>query len=397
MRNVGTVVRGIRTPIIKEGDDLASIVVDSLLKASKSEGFEFEDRDVVAVTEAVVGISEGNFATLDQIAKDIKNKLHNSEHIGLVFPILSRNRFAVLLSAMARSTKKITLLSSYPSDEVGNDILYKEDLVKYGINPSSDLITEEEYKEKFIHFKHMFTGVNMYEVYKDLVEKENCEFEMVFSNKPEDILNYTKDVIVCDIHTRFDTKEKILKSDKNANVLMMSDILNESVDGSGYSPYGLLGSNRSTEEKVKLFPRTGDVLVNKIQEMMKKETGKTIEVMVYGDGAFKDPVGKIWELADPVVSPAYTKGLEGSPNEIKLKYFSENKFKDLHGEELKEAMINEIKAKDKELKGTMATQGTTPRRYTDLLGSLCDLTSGSGDKGTPVVLIQRYFTNYSNE
>ena len=397
MRNVGTIVRGIRTPIIKEGDDLASIVVDSLLKASESEGFEFEDRDVVAVTEAVVGISEGNFATLDQIAKDIKNKLHNSEHIGLVFPILSRNRFAVLLSAMARSTKKITLLSSYPSDEVGNDILYKEDLVKYGINPSSDLITEEEYKEKFIHFKHMFTGVNMYEVYKDLVEKENCEFEMVFSNKPEDILNYTKDVIVCDIHTRFDTKEKILKSDKNANVLMMSDILNESVDGSGYSPYGLLGSNRSTEERVKLFPRTGDELVNKIQKMLKEKTGKTIEVMVYGDGAFKDPVGKIWELADPVVSPAYTKGLEGSPNEIKLKYFSENKFKDLHGEELKEAMINEIKAKDKELKGTMATQGTTPRRYTDLLGSLCDLTSGSGDKGTPVILIQRYFTNYSNE
>ncbi len=397
MRNVGTIVRGIRTPIIKAGDDLASIVVDSLLKASKSENFEFEDRDVVAVTEAVVGISEGNFATLDQIAKDIKNKLHNSEHIGLVFPILSRNRFAVLLSAMARSTKKITLLSSYPSDEVGNDILYKEDLVKYGINPSSDLITESEYKEKFSHFKHLFTGVNMYEVYKDLVLKENCEFEMVFSNKPEDILKYTKDVIVCDIHTRLDTKKKIVDADSSANVLMMSDILNESVDGSGYSPYGLLGSNRSTEERVKLFPRTGDILVNKIQEMLKEKTGKTIEVMVYGDGAFKDPVGKIWELADPVVSPAYTKGLEGSPNEIKLKYFSENKFKDLHGEELKKAMIEEIKAKDKELKGTMATQGTTPRRYTDLLGSLCDLTSGSGDKGTPVVLIQRYFTNYSNE
>ncbi len=397
MRNVGTVVRGIRTPIIKAGDDLASIVVDSLMAASKSENFEFEDRDVVAITEAVVGISEGNFATLDQIAKDIKNKLHNSEHIGIVFPILSRNRFAVLLSAMARSTKKITLLSSYPSDEVGNDILYKDDLIKYGINPSTDLITEAEYKEKFSHFKHLFTGVNMYEVYKDLVEKENCEFEMVFSNKPEDILNYTKDVIVCDIHTRFDTKKKIVDKDSSANVIMMSDILTESVDGSGYSPYGLLGSNRSTEERVKLFPRTGDVLVNKIQEMLKEKTGKTIEVMVYGDGAFKDPVGKIWELADPVVSPAYTKGLEGSPNEIKLKYFSENKFKDLHGEELKKAMIDEIKAKDKELKGSMATQGTTPRRYTDLLGSLCDLTSGSGDKGTPVVLIQRYFTNYSNE
>lgn len=395
MRNVGTIVRGIRTPIIKEGDDLASIVVDSVLKASKSEKFDFNDKDVIAVTEAVVGISEGNFATLDQIAKDIKNKL-NSDHIGVVFPILSRNRFAVLLSAMARSTKKITILSSFPSDEVGNDILYKDDLIKYNIG-LSDLITEEEYKEKFIHFKHLFTGVNMYEVYRDLVIKEGCEFEMVFSNKPEDILKYTKDVIVCDIHTRKETKERILKSDASANVIMMSEILNQSVDGSGYSPYGLLGSNRSTEERVKLFPRTGDVLVKRIQSLMKEKTGKNIEVMVYGDGAFKDPVGKIWELADPVVSPAYTSGLEGSPNEIKLKYFSENKFKDLHGEKLNEAMREEIKAKDKELKGTMATQGTTPRRYTDLLGSLCDLTSGSGDKGTPVVLIQRYFTNYSND
>ena len=395
MRNVGTIVRGIRTPIIKEGDDLASIVVDSVLKASESEKFDFNDKDVIAVTEAVVGISEGNFATLDQIAKDIKNKL-NSDHIGVVFPILSRNRFAVLLSAMARSTKKITILSSFPSDEVGNDILYKDDLIKYNIG-LSDLITEEEYKEKFIHFKHLFTGVNMYEVYRDLVLKEGCEFEMIFSNKPEDILKYTKDVIVCDIHTRKETKERILKSDSSANVIMMSEILNQSVDGSGYSPYGLLGSNRSTEERVKLFPRTGDVLVKRIQSLMKEKTGKNIEVMVYGDGAFKDPVGKIWELADPVVSPAYTSGLEGSPNEIKLKYFSENKFKDLHGEKLNEAMREEIKAKDKELKGTMATQGTTPRRYTDLLGSLCDLTSGSGDKGTPVVLIQRYFTNYSND
>lgn len=395
MRNVGTIVMGIRTPIIKEGDDLASIVVDSVLKASKSEKFDFNDKDVIAVTEAVVGISEGNFATLDQIAKDIKNKL-NSDHIGVVFPILSRNRFAVLLSAMARSTKKITILSSFPSDEVGNDILYKDDLIKYNIG-LSDLITEEEYKEKFIHFKHLFTGVNMYEVYRDLVLKEGCEFEMVFSNKPEDILKYTKDVIVCDIHTRKETKERILKSDASANVIMMSEILNQSVDGSGYSPYGLLGSNRSTEERVKLFPRTGDVLVKRIQSLMKEKTGKNIEVMVYGDGAFKDPVGKIWELADPVVSPAYTSGLEGSPNEIKLKYFSENKFKDLHGEKLNEAMREEIKAKNKELKGTMATQGTTPRRYTDLLGSLCDLTSGSGDKGTPVVLIQRYFTNYSND
>ena len=395
MRDVGTIVRGIRTPIIKEGDDLATIVVDSVMKASKSEHFEFEDRDVIAITEAVVGISEGNFATLDQIATDIKNKMH-SDHLGIVFPILSRNRFAVLLSAMARATKKITLLSSYPSDEVGNDILYKEDLVKNGVNPSVDVISEKEYKEKYSHFKHLFTGVNMYEVYKELVEKEGCEFEMVFSNRPETILDYTKTVINCDIHTRKETKEKLLKAGAE-KVLMMSEILNQSVDGSGYSPYGLLGSNRSTEERVKLFPRTGNALVNKVQAIMKERTGKTVEVMVYGDGAFKDPVGKIWELADPVVSPAYTPGLEGSPNEIKLKYFSENKFKDLHGEELAKAMKEEIRAKDKELKGTMATQGTTPRRYTDLLGSLCDLTSGSGDKGTPVVLIQRYFTNYSND
>ena len=395
MRDVGTIVRGIRTPIIKEGDDLATIVCDSVIKASKSEHFEFEDRDIIAITEAVVGISEGNFATLDQIAKDIRNKL-NSDHIGIVFPILSRNRFAVLLSAMARSTKKITLLSSYPSDEVGNDILYREDLVKNGVNPSVDVISEKEYKEKYSHFKHLFTGVNMYEVYKDLVEKEGCEFEMVFSNRPETILDYTKTVINCDIHTRKETKEKLLKAGAD-KVLMMSEILNESVDGSGYSPYGLLGSNRSTEERVKLFPRTVSALVNKVQALMKERTGKNIEVMVYGDGAFKDPVGKIWELADPVVSPAYTEGLEGSPNEIKLKYFSENKFKDLKGKELQEAMKEEIRAKDKELKGTMATQGTTPRRYTDLLGSLCDLTSGSGDKGTPVVLIQRYFTNYSND
>ena len=396
MRDVGTIVRGIRTPIIKEGDDLAKIVVDSVIKASKSEHFEFEDRDVIAITEAVVGISEGNFATLDQIAKDIRNKFNNSDHIGIVFPILSRNRFAVLLSAMARATKKITLLCSYPSDEVGNDILYKKDLIKNGVNPSVDVISEEEYKKNYSHFKHLFTGVNMYEVYKELVEKEGCKFEMVFSNRPETILNYTKTVINCDIHTRKETKDALIKAGAK-KVLMMSEILNQSVDGSGYSPFGLLGSNRSTEERVKLFPRTGNELVNKVQELMKQRTGKTVEVMVYGDGAFKDPVGKIWELADPVVSPAYTKGLEGSPNEIKLKYFSENKFKDLHGEALAKAMKEEIRSKDKELKGTMATQGTTPRRYTDLIGSLCDLTSGSGDKGTPVVLIQRYFTNYSND
>ena len=395
MRNVGTVVRGIRTPIIKEGDDLAQIVVDSVINASKSENFELENKDVIAITEAVVGISEGNFATLNQIAKDIRSKF-NSDHLGVVFPILSRNRFAVLLSAIARSTKKITLLCSYPSDEVGNDILYKEDLINNNVNASNDVISEKEYVEKYSHFKHLFTGVNMYEVYKDLVTKEGCEFEMVFSNKPETILDYTSSVLVCDIHTRMETKKRLERA-RATKVLMLSEILNKSIDGSGYSEFGLLGSNRSTDERVKLFPRTGNELVNKVQKLIQEKTGVLVEVMVYGDGAFKDPVGKIWELADPVVSPAYTSGLEGSPNEIKLKYFSENKFKDLHGEELAKAIKEEIREKDSELKGSMATQGTTPRRYTDLIGSLCDLTSGSGDKGTPVVLVQRYFTNYSNE
>ncbi len=395
MRNVGTIVRGIRTPIIKEGDDLLNIVVDSLFKASKSEGFEFYDNDIIAITEAVVGISEGNYATVDQIAKDIKSKL-NTNHLGVVFPILSRNRFSVLLKAMARSTKKITLLSSYPSDEVGNDILYKKDLIKNNVNIYKDIISEKEYVEKYSHFKHMFTGVNMYKVYKEVVNKEGCEFEMVFSNNPETILKYTKTVINCDVHTRKETKKELLECGAE-KVLMLSDLLNKSVDGSGYSPYGLLGSNRSTEEKVKLFPRTGEKLVYDIQKKLKEKTNKHFEVMVYGDGAFKDPVGHIWELADPVVSPAYTSGLEGSPNEIKLKYFSENQFKDLTGKELEESMKKAIEDKNDNLKGTMASQGTTPRRYTDLLGSLCDLTSGSGDKGTPVVLVQRYFTNYSME
>ena len=394
MRKVGTIVRGIRTPIIKEGDNLEDIVVKSLLDASKEEGFEFYDKDVVAITEAVVGISEGNFATLDDIALDIKNKLH-SDHIGIVFPILSRNRFAVCLSAMARSTKKITMLLSYPSDEVGNDILYKDDLKKYNVDPFNDVITYDEYMEKYHSFLHPFTGVNMVDFYKDLVESEGCECDIVLSNNPLDILRYTNDVINCDIHTREETKEML--KDDGANVISMTDILSSSINGSGYNEkYGLLGSNRATEERVKLFPRTGQKLVENVQKKLKKETGKNIEVMVYGDGAFKDPVGKIWELADPVVSPAYTKGLERSPNELKLKYLSENKFKDLSGEELNKAIREEIKSKDSNLKGTMVTQGTTPRRYTDLIGSLCDLTSGSGDKGTPVVLIQRYFSNYSD-
>ena len=393
MRKVGTIVRGIRTPIIKENDDLESIVVNSLLDASKDEGFEFYDKDVVAITEAVVGISEGNFATLDDIALDIKNKL-NSDHIGIVFPILSRNRFAVCLSAMARSTKKLTLLLSYPSDEVGNDILYREDLRKNNVKVT-DVITYEDYMAKFHSFVHPFTGVNMVDFYKELVEKEGCACDIILSNNPLDILKYTNDVISCDIHTREETKA--LLKNNGANVISMADILSSSVNGSGYNEkYGLLGSNRATEERVKLFPRTGQTLVENVQRRLKEATGKNIEVMVYGDGAFKDPVGKIWELADPVVSPAYTSGLEGSPNELKLKYLSENKFKDLSGDELNNAIREEIKTKDSNLKGTMASQGTTPRRYTDLIGSLCDLTSGSGDKGTPVVLVQRYFSNYSD-
>lgn len=394
-KRVGTVVRGIRTPIIKEGDNLANIVVDSLIKASESEKFEFNDKDVVAITEAVVGISDGNYATIDDIAEDVKNKL-NSDHIGIVFPILSRNRFAVCLKAFARATKKITMLLSYPSDEVGNDILDKERLEKYGINPYSDVITEQEYTEKFGDFKHIFTGVNMVDFYRDIVEKENCEIEFVFSNKPEEILKYTKDVLACDIHTRIETKAKLKRLEAN-KVYGMDDILTTSINNSGYnSKYGLLGSNRATEDKVKLFPENGTKLVHDIQDELKKLTGKTIEVMVYGDGAFKDPVGKIWELADPVVSPFYTEGLEGSPNELKLKYLSDNKFSNLSGEQLQEAIIKEIKEKDKNLKGKIETQGTTPRRYTDLIGSLCDLTSGSGDKGTPVVLVQNYFTNYAS-
>lgn len=393
MRNVGTIVRGIRTGVIKEGDNLAERVVDSVLKASESENFKLEDRDIIAITEAVVGISEGNYATLDQIAKDIKNKFNTNE-IGIVFPILSRNRFAVCLQAFARAMDKITILLSYPSDEVGNDILDKKLLKEYNINPYSDVISENEYTNKFGTFKHIFTGVNMVDFYRDLVKKENCEVEFVFSNNPLTILGYTKNVLCADIHTRFETKE-ILKNNGANIVLGMDDILTSSVDGSGYnSKYGLLGTNRSTEDKVKLFPENGQKLVEKVQNMIKEKTGATVEVMVYGDGAFKDPVGKIWELADPVVSPAYTSGLEGSPNELKLKYLSDNKFKDLKGEELNNAIREEIKSKDKDLKGQMATQGTTPRRYTDLIGSLCDLTSGSGDKGTPVVLIQRYFTNY---
>lgn len=394
-RTVGTVVRGIRTPIIKEGDDLKQIVIDSVLEASKQENFSFNDRDIIAITEAVVGISTGNYATIDDIAEDVKNKF-TGRHIGIVFPILSRNRFAVCLRAFARAMDKITMLLSYPSDEVGNDILDKERLSESGINPYSDIISEKEYTEKFGDFKHIFTGVNMVDFYREVAQSENCEIEFVFSNKAEEILKYTDEVLACDIHTRFNTKE-VLKKKGAKTVLGMDDILTTSINGSGYnSKYGLLGSNRATEDKVKLFPEKGEELVNDIQKELKEITGKTIEVMIYGDGAFKDPVGKIWELADPVVSPFYTKGLEGSPNELKLKYLSDNKYSNLKGAELQAAIRKEIEEKDKNLKGKIETQGTTPRRYTDLIGSLCDLTSGSGDKGTPVVFIQGYFTNYAD-
>ena len=394
MRCVGTVVRGIRTPIIKENDDLANIVVDSLMKASE-EGFKFRDRDVVAITEAVVGISEGNYATVDDVAKDMVNKFP-SKKIGLVYPILSRNRFSIILKGIARGMDKITMLLSFPKDEVGNSILDEEKLEDSNFNLASTF-TEKEYYENFGDFKHPFTGINMVDFYKELIESENCEVEFVFSNNVKDILNYSKDILNCDIHTRYKTKATLEKSGANT-VYGLFEILSESVDGSGFNPnYGLLGSNKSTEERLKLFPKTGNELVAKIQKMLKKKTGKNIEVMVYGDGAFKDPVGHIWELADPVVSPAYTKGLEGTPNELKLKYLSDNKFADLKGEELKEAIKGEIKTKESNLVGDMLSQGTTPRRLTDLIGSLCDLTSGSGDKGTPVVFIQGYFDNLADE
>lgn len=391
---VGTTVRGIRTPIIKEKADLSEIVVDCLQKASEEENFTFADKDIVGLTEAIVAISEGNYATIDEVVIDLKNK-YKTNHIGVVFPILSRNRFALILKSIARAFNKITLLLSYPADEVGNAILDEEKLVSNNINPYSDIISFDKYKELFADFVHPFTKINMIDFYKEVAMSENCQLEVVLSNNPQDILNYTKDVLVCDIHTRNQTYDKL----KQANTLyMLTDIVNEPINGSGYNPkYGLLGSNRSTEEVLKLFPRGGEELVNDIQNKLYQKTGKKIEVLVYGDGAFKDPVGKIWELADPVVSPAYTQGLVGTPNEIKLKYVSDNDFSHLTGEELNNAVKQAIKEKEENLQGKMITQGTTPRQLTDLIGSLCDLTSGSGDKGTPVVYIQGYFDNYASE
>ncbi|MBQ9792724.1 MAG: coenzyme F420-0:L-glutamate ligase [Clostridia bacterium] len=392
MKTFGTISRGVKTPIIKEGDDLVNIVCNSVLNATKKENIELQDRDIVAITEAVVGIAEGNYATVDQIAKDIKNKFGDNP-VGLVFPILSRNRFSMLLKGIARGAKKLIIQLSYPLDEVGNPLVNPELIYDSDINPYKDVFTGEEFNKKFDHPLHPFTGMNYIDMYKELAG-DNCE--IIVANKPEAILKYTKYVIAADIHTRHRTK-KALENAGAEKVLTLCDILNESVDGSGYnSKYGLLGSNKSTEERVKLFPENGQKYVDEICKKLKEATGKNIEVMVYGDGAFKDPVCGIWELADPVVSPAHTNGLLGTPNELKLKFLSDNKFKDLKGEELIKAMQKEIRNKNANLKGTMATQGTTPRRYTDLLGSLSDLTSGSGDKGTPVVLIQNYFDTYAD-
>lgn len=393
MRYVGTVVRGIRTPIIKEDTNLTEVVVDSVMKAKESEGFEFRDRDIIAITEAVVGISEGNYVTVTDISLDVSNKFPDKE-VGLVFPILSRNRFSMILKGIARGMDKITMLLSFPRDEVGNGIMDEDKLINSRFS-MSDMISEEDYEKEFSDFIHPFTGVNMVKFYRDLIKSENCDVEFVFSNNPVDILKYTKNVINCDIHTRYNTKEKLTNA--GANVYGLFEIMNKPINESGYNPeYGLLGSNKSTEERLKLFPKTGVKLVNEIQKKMFELTGKKIEVMVYGDGAFKDPVGQIWELADPVVSPAYTDGLVGTPNEIKLKYVSDNKYENLRGEELAEAIRNEIREKQDNLTGKMISQGTTPRRLTDLIGSLCDLTSGSGDKGTPVVFIQGYFDNYAD-
>jgi len=395
-RLVGTVSRGIRGPIIREGDDLVKITVDSVLAAAESEGFSLRDRDVVAITESVVARAQGNYATVDDIAKDVRNKL-GGETIGVIFPILSRNRFAVNLRGIARGCKKIILMLSYPSDEVGNSLLTYDQLDDAGVNPYSDVLTYERYRELFGDNKHEFTGVDYVQYYSDLIMAEGCEVEIIFANRAKTILDYVDKVITCDIHTRVRTK-RILRNSGAKVVCGLDDILTSPVDGCGFNDkYGLLGSNKSTEEKIKLFPRDCKGLVEDIQKVLLEKTGKHVEVMVYGDGAFKDPQGKIWELADPVVSPAYTDGLIGTPNELKLKYLADNDFANLSGEALKEAISEKIRTKDENLKGNMASQGTTPRQLTDLIGSLCDLTSGSGDKGTPIILIQGYFDNYTNE
>lgn len=394
-RKIGTVSRGVRCPIIRKGDDLAKIVVDSIIEAAESENIEIRDRDVISVTESVVARSQGNYASIDAIAKDVENKF-GKDTIGVIFPITSRNRFSICLKGIARGAKKIVLMLSYPSDEVGNQLISLDLIDEKGVNPYSDVLSLEKYRELFGENKHEFTGVDYVDYYSSLIKAEGCEVEVIFANQAKAILDYTDKVLTCDIHTRARTK-RILKANGAKIVYGLDDILTESVDGSGYNTkYGLLGSNKSTEDTIKLFPNECKDLVLDIQKQLLDKTGKHVEVMVYGDGAFKDPQGKIWELADPVVSPAFTDGLIGTPNELKLKYLADNDFKDLSGEALKEAISERIKHKDGNLVGNMASQGTTPRQLTDLIGSLCDLTSGSGDKGTPIVWIQGYFDNYTN-
>jgi len=394
-RRVGTISRGIRCPIIREGDDLATIVTNSVLEAADSDGFEMRDRDVIALTESIVARAQGNYATVEDVALDVKNKL-GGETVGVIFPILSRNRFAICLRGIAKGVKKVVLMLSYPSDEVGNELVSLDKIDASGINPYSDVLSLERYRELFGVNKHEFTGVDYVEYYGNLVRECGAEIEIIFANQAKAILDYTDHVINCDIHTRKRTKKILLDAGAKV-VLSLDEILNTPVNGSGCNEtYGLLGSNKSTEDKIKLFPRECKPLVLDIQDKVLKATGKHVEVMVYGDGAFKDPQGKIWELADPVVSPAFTDGLIGTPNELKLKYLADNDFKDLTGEELKKAISKKISEKSGNLVGNMASQGTTPRQLTDLIGSLCDLTSGSGDKGTPVVLVQGYFDNYTN-
>ena len=395
-RKIGTVSRGVRCPIIRKGDDLAKIVTDSIIEAGESENIEFRDRDIVSVTESVVARAQGNYASVDDIAKDVERKFGKDSTIGVIFPITSRNRFSICLKGMARGVKKIVLMLSYPSDEVGNQLISLDLIDEKGVNPYSDVLSLEKYRELFGENKHQFTGVDYVAYYSSIIKEEGCEVEVIFANQAKAILDYTDKVLTCDIHTRARTK-RILKANGARVVYGLDDILTESIDGSGYNTkYGLLGSNKSTEDTIKLFPNECKDLVLDIQKQLLDRTGKHFEVMVYGDGAFKDPQGKIWELADPVVSPAYTDGLIGTPNELKLKYLADNDFKDLNGEALKEAISNRIKMKDNNLVGNMASEGTTPRQLTDLIGSLCDLTSGSGDKGTPIVWIQGYFDNYTN-
>ena len=394
-RRVGTVSRGIRCPIIRQGDDLGAIVATSVLEAAEIEGFELRDRDVISITESIVARAQGNYASVNDIACDVKAKF-GEETVGVIFPILSRNRFAICLKGIAMGAKKIVLMLSYPSDEVGNELVSLDKLDEANINPYSDVLTLEKYRELFGENKHEFTGVDYIEYYSSIIRDAGCEVEVIFANQAKTILDYTKYVINCDIHTRARTKRILLKNGAE-KVCSLDDIMTESVNGSGFNAkYGLLGSNKSTEDQIKLFPQECKDLVLDVQKRVFEATGKHVEVMVYGDGAFKDPQGKIWELADPVVSPAFTDGLIGTPNELKLKYLADNDFKDLSGEELREAISKSIREKDGNLVGNMASQGTTPRQLTDLIGSLCDLTSGSGDKGTPVVLVQGYFDNYTN-